>query len=178
VTVGGGQEVAGFVGGEGFEAAGSGCAGADVAGDVARDLLLANGVLQCGLENGVNVGQSQGRELLGAALSGGAAQGLVAGGVEAAGAALAGGTELVEPGSDVLGGELGELLPSEAGDEVEPGDGGVAGVGVLAEPVDGDALQPVRNAARLPWAAGDAMPRLLMAIFSVSLASGSLRVVP
>jgi hypothetical protein len=67
------------------------------------------------------------------------------GGVEAAGAALAGGAELVEPGADVLGGELGELLPSEAGDEVEPGDGGVAGVGVLAEVVDSDVLQPVRQ---------------------------------
>jgi hypothetical protein len=78
-----------------------------------------------------------------AALPGRAALGLVTGCVEAACAALTGSAELVKPGEDVLGGEFGELLPTEAGDEVEPGDGGVAGVGVLAEPVDGDALQPV-----------------------------------
>lgn len=36
VALGGGEQGAGFVGGEGFEAAVAGCAGADVAGDVAR----------------------------------------------------------------------------------------------------------------------------------------------
>jgi hypothetical protein len=63
----GGEELAGFAGSEGIEAAGSGCAGADVAGDVARDFLLAHGVLQGGLEHGVDVGQRQRREPLGAA---------------------------------------------------------------------------------------------------------------
>ena len=93
----------------------------------------------------MHVGEGQGREPLGAALPGGAAKGLFTGRVEAAGAALAGGAELVEPGADVLGGELRELLPTEAGDEVEPGDGGVAGVRVLAELVDGDSVEPVRQ---------------------------------
>jgi len=59
VPVCGAEEVACLVGGEGFEAAGSGCAGADVAGDVAWDLLLAYRVLQGGLEDGVHVGQGQ-----------------------------------------------------------------------------------------------------------------------
>lgn len=36
----GGEELAGFVGGEAFEAPASGSAGADLAGDVARDLVL------------------------------------------------------------------------------------------------------------------------------------------
>lgn len=65
-------------GGEGFEAAGPGCAGADVAGDVARNLLLAYGVLPGGLEHGVDVvdvGECQRREQLVAALAGGAAAG-------------------------------------------------------------------------------------------------------
>lgn len=53
----GGEELAGFVYGEGFETSGAGCAGADVAGDVAQDLLLADGVLQGGLEHGVDVGE-------------------------------------------------------------------------------------------------------------------------
>ena len=46
---------------------------------------------------------------------------------------------------EVAFGLLGELLPTEAGDEVEPGDGGVAGVGVLAELVYGDSVEPVRQ---------------------------------
>lgn len=121
------EELAGFRGGEGFEAAGPGCAGADVAGDVARDLLLAHGVLQGGLEHGVHVGQRQRRETLGTARSDGAATGLITPSIDAARAALAGGAELVEPGADVLGGELGELLLAEAGDEVPVGAGGVAG---------------------------------------------------
>lgn len=70
VFVRGGEELAGFVGGEGFEAAGPWGAGADVAGDVARDLLLADGVLQGGLEHGVDIGQRQRGEPLGAARSG------------------------------------------------------------------------------------------------------------
>ncbi|MEU8869504.1 hypothetical protein [Streptomyces umbrinus] len=56
VTAGGGQKLACFLRGEGFEAAGAGRA---VAGDVVRDLLLADGVLQGGLEYGVDVGQGQ-----------------------------------------------------------------------------------------------------------------------
>jgi len=145
MPVRGAEEVAGFFGGEGFEAAGSGCAHADVAGDVAGDLLFADGVLQGGFEDGVDVGQGQRGKPLSAALPGRAALGLVAPGVDAARAALAGGAELVEPGSDVLGGEFGELFPSEAGDEVPVDAGGVAGVGVLAEVVDGDVVQPVRQ---------------------------------
>jgi hypothetical protein len=54
----------------------------------------------------------------------------VAGGVEAAGAALTGGAELVEPGADVRDGDLCEFFPSGAGDEVEPGGGGVAACSV------------------------------------------------
>lgn len=72
VALCGGEESAGFVGGEGFEASGPGCAGADVAGDVARDLFLADGVLQGGLEHGVDVGERQRGEHLVAALAGGA----------------------------------------------------------------------------------------------------------
>ncbi len=53
-----------------------------------------------------------------AARSGGAATGLITAGVNAKGAALAGGAELIEPGADVLGGELGELLLAQAGNEV------------------------------------------------------------
>ncbi|GHE83685.1 hypothetical protein GCM10018772_02710 [Streptomyces fumanus] len=143
VALGGGEESAGFVGGEGFDASGPWGAGADVAGDVARHLLFADGVLQGGLEHGVDVGERQRGEQLVAALAGGAAAGLVAPGVDAARAALAGGAELVEPGADVLGGELGQLLLAEAGDEVPIDAGGVAGVGVLAESVDGDAAEPV-----------------------------------
>ncbi|GAB2952062.1 hypothetical protein GCM10027028_62940 [Streptomyces sundarbansensis] len=135
VVLGGREELAGFFGGEGFEASGAGCACADVAGDVARDLLFADGVLQGGLEDGVDVGERQRGEQLVAALAGGAAVGLVAPGVEAACAALACGTQLVEPGADVLGGELGELLLAQAGDEVAIDAGGVAGVGVLAQVV-------------------------------------------
>jgi hypothetical protein len=50
VPLGCGEELPGLVGGQRVEAAGTGGAGADVAGDVARDLLLADGVLQGGLE--------------------------------------------------------------------------------------------------------------------------------
>ncbi|GAA4019570.1 hypothetical protein GCM10022232_74710 [Streptomyces plumbiresistens] len=42
VALGCGEELAGFVSGEGFEASGPWGAGADVAGDVARDLFLAS----------------------------------------------------------------------------------------------------------------------------------------
>lgn len=133
VTLGGGEELTGFVGGEGFEASGPRGAGADVAGDVARDLFLADGVLQGGLKDGVDVGERQRGEPLVAALAGGAAVGLVAPGVDAARAALAGGAKLVEPGADVLGGELGELLLAEAGDDVA-------------------ALLEVSSPSRLTWA--------------------------
>nr|WP_052681986.1 hypothetical protein [Saccharothrix sp. ST-888] len=167
VAVGSGEELTCLVGGEWLEAAGSGCAHADVAGDVARDLLLADGVLQRGLEHGVDVGKGQRGEPLAAALPDRAAARPtgclrcvgVAAGVEAACAALAAGAELVEPGADVLGGEFGELLPPEAGYEVEPDAGGVAGVGVLAEAVDGDGLKPVRQVyaeAALGGRGGDA----------------------
>jgi hypothetical protein len=124
VSARGREELAGFVGGEGFEASGPWGAGADVAGDVAGDLFLQDGVLQGGLEDGVEVGERQRGEQLVAALAGGAAAGLVAPGVNAARAALAGGAELVEPGADVLGGELGQLLLAEAGDEVPVDVGG------------------------------------------------------
>ncbi|GAA3266888.1 hypothetical protein GCM10010469_38960 [Streptomyces labedae] len=60
VVLGGGEELPGFVGGEGFEASGAWGAGADVAGDVARDLFLSDGVLQGGLEDGVDVGERHG----------------------------------------------------------------------------------------------------------------------
>ncbi|MDQ1011075.1 hypothetical protein QFZ82_005560 [Streptomyces sp. V4I23] len=78
VSARGREELAGFVGGERFEAAGPGRAGADVAGDVAMDFFLADGVFQGGLEYGVDVGQRQRREQLAAALADGAAAGLVA----------------------------------------------------------------------------------------------------
>jgi hypothetical protein len=48
VTLRGGEELAGFVGGEGFEAPRPWGSVADVAGDVARNLLFADGVLQGG----------------------------------------------------------------------------------------------------------------------------------
>lgn len=70
---------------------------------------------------------------------------LVLGRIQLLRAALAGGAEPVEEGADVLGGEPGELLGAEAGLEVETDAGGVAGVGVLPQPVDGDAAQPVRE---------------------------------
>jgi hypothetical protein len=133
VALGGGEGGADLVGGEGFEAAGSGCAGAEVAGDVARDLFLPDGVFQGGLEDGVDVGEGQRGEPLVAARAYRAAAGLVAGGVETACAALTGGSEPVQPGADVLRRKFGELLLAEAGDEVAVGAGGVAGVGVLAE---------------------------------------------
>jgi hypothetical protein len=82
------------VGGEGGEAAGSGCAGAAVA----RYLLFPDGVLQGGLQHGVNVGERERGELLAAALAecpaARAAAGLregIATGVGAACAALADG---------------------------------------------------------------------------------------
>ncbi len=158
---------------------GAGCAGADLAGDVARDLFLSDGVLQGGLEDGVDAVEGQRGESLVAARAGRAAAGLVAGGVEAAGAALAGGAELVEPCAHVFGGELGELLLPEAGDEVAVSAGGVAGVGVLAELAAGDVRQPVRQVGGdAALCGGYGTPRLLVAIFPVSLARASLRVMP
>lgn len=139
------EELVGFICRERFESAGARCTGADVAGDIARDLLLADCVLHGGLEYGVDVRQRQRGEPLGAARSGGAATGLRTAGVDAAGAALAGGAELVQPAAYVLGGELGELLLAQARDEVLVDAGGVSGVGILAELVDGDGLQPVRR---------------------------------
>ncbi|CAM5722988.1 hypothetical protein SANTM175S_08225 [Streptomyces antimycoticus] len=46
IPLGCGEESAAFVGGERAEASGPGRAGADVAGDVARDLFLTYGMLQ------------------------------------------------------------------------------------------------------------------------------------
>jgi hypothetical protein len=149
---GGGEELPGLVGGEGVEAAGAGCAGSDVVGDVVGNLLFADGVLQRGLEYGVDVGEREWGEPLAAALADRAAARVAAGlgvgmtsGVDPARAALADGPQFVQPGADVLGGELGELLPAQARYQVLVHDGGVAGVGGLAELVDGDVLQPVRQ---------------------------------
>jgi hypothetical protein len=147
VLLGSGEELAGLVDRQGVEAAGAGCAHVDVAGDVARDLLLAYGVLKGGLEHGVDVGERERGELFVAALPESAATGLAAGlrvgltaGVDAAYAALADGPQSVQPGADVLGGELRELLAAQPGDEVVVHDGGVPGVGGLAELVDGDVV--------------------------------------
>ncbi len=80
VPVGGSEERAGFFGGEGFESAGTGCAHPDVAGHVAQDLLLPDGVLQSRLEYGVDAGQRQRGQALGAALPDGTPPRLVASG--------------------------------------------------------------------------------------------------
>lgn len=55
----GGEELAGLVGGRWFEVTRPECAGMHVAGDVAGDLLFSDGVLQGGLEHGVDVCQRQ-----------------------------------------------------------------------------------------------------------------------
>lgn len=136
------EEPAGLGGGERFEAAGAGCSGLDVAGDVARQFVLADGMLQCGLEDGVHVRDGERGQPLPTALADRAAALLL---VEAACAALAAGAELVEPGADVPGSELGDLLAAEAGYDVEADAGVIAGVGGLPEPVDDDAAQPVRQ---------------------------------
>jgi hypothetical protein len=100
----------------------------------------------------------------------------VASRVDAACAALADDPQSIEPCADVLGGELGELLPAEAGNEVLLDDGGVAGVDGLSELVDGDVLQPVRQLrGEAAWAVIIGRPWFLAAIFSVSLAGASLR---
>lgn len=65
VTLRDGEEPAGCVGGEGFEALEPWGAGADVAGD----LPFADGVLQGGLEHGVDAGERQREEWLVAALA-------------------------------------------------------------------------------------------------------------
>ncbi len=57
--------------------------------------------------------------------------------------------------------------------------GGVAGVGVLAELAAGDVRQPVRQVGGdAALCGGYGTPRLLVAIFPVSLARASLRVMP
>jgi hypothetical protein len=94
----------------------------------------------------VDVGHGQRGEPLVAALADGAT--LPPGHVPSLGAALAGGAESVEKGADVAGGEPGELLGAEAGDEVEADAGGVSGVSVLPYLVDGDAVEPVRQVGR------------------------------
>lgn len=131
------QEAAGFGSGEGFEAAVAYLSDLDVAGDVAFDAFIANGLLECGVQDGVDVLEGAGGEAFAAALADRAAAGPlvgvlgvgVSGGVGAAGAALAGGAELVEPAAYVGDGEPVELLVAECGQEVEAGDRGVAGVG-------------------------------------------------
>jgi hypothetical protein len=100
-------------------------------------------MLQGRLEDRVNVGHRQGRQHLGAAVADGAAAFRF--GVEPVGAALAGGAESVEEGAHVAGGEAGELFRSEAGGEVESDAGGVSGVRGLADAVDGDGVEPVRE---------------------------------
>lgn len=75
VSARGREELARLVGGDGFEASGPWGAGVDVTGGIARDLLLAHGVLQGGLEHGVDVGERQRGEQLVTALAGGAAAG-------------------------------------------------------------------------------------------------------
>lgn len=110
MALGGGEELAGFAGGEGLEATGAGGAGLDVASDVAGDLFFEDGVFEGGFEDGVDVVEGQRGQQFAAAFSGGAAGGLVPSGVEAAAAALAGGAEQVEAGADVLGGEFGEFF--------------------------------------------------------------------
>ena len=137
------EELPGFGGGEGLEAPGAGRGGLDVAGDVARQLVLADGVFQGGLEDRVDVRHGQRRQSLAAALADGAAG--LPNSVSFLGTALAGGAESVEEGADVASGEPGEPLGAEAGVEVEADGGGVAGVGVLPQVVDGDAVQPVRE---------------------------------
>jgi hypothetical protein len=112
----------------------------------------------------VDVDQRQRREPLGTARSNGAATGLITPGIDVARAALAGGAELVEPGADVFGSELGELLLAEAGDAGAVVAGGESGVGVPAEGVDAE--QYVRYTATLPCAEREGRPRLLAGIFS------------
>nr|BFD93730.1 hypothetical protein KitaXyl93_50900 [Kitasatospora sp. Xyl93] len=113
VALRGSEKVAGLVDSGRVEAARLGRPGADVAGDVARDLLLTDGMLQGRLEPGVDVGQRQWREVLAAALADGAASRLAAGrgvglaaGVDAACAALADGPQPVQPAPDVFDGQL------------------------------------------------------------------------
>lgn len=53
------EELPGLGGGEGLEASGAGRGGLDVAGDVARQLVLADGVFHGGLEDRVDVRHGQ-----------------------------------------------------------------------------------------------------------------------
>jgi hypothetical protein len=59
VALGGGEELAGFAGGERLEAAGAGGADLNVAGDVAGDLFFEDGVFEGGFEDGVDVVEGQ-----------------------------------------------------------------------------------------------------------------------
>jgi hypothetical protein len=145
---------------EGGEAAGAGRAGADVAGDVARDLFLAYGVLQGGFEHGVDVGERERGEVLTAALADGAAARSAAGrgvglaaGVDAACAALADGPQSVQPGAHVLGSELGELLLAEAGNEVLVDTGGCSGCG-WSRGAGGRRRSPASTSGRRPGCPG------------------------
>jgi hypothetical protein len=140
------EELPGLARGERLEAPGAGCRGLDISGDVTGKVVFADGVFQGGLEDRVDVGHGQRGEPLVAALADGAT--LPPGHVPSLGAALAGGAESVEKGADVAGGEPGELLGAEAGDEVEADAGGVSGVSVLPYLVDGDAVEPVRQVGR------------------------------
>jgi hypothetical protein len=115
------EEATRFGGGEGLEAAVAYLPHLDVAGDVTLDALVPDGLLECGVEDGVYVLQGSRREPLAAALADRAAAGLLArvlgvgasGGVDSARAALAGGAELVQPAAHVGDGESVELLGAE-----------------------------------------------------------------
>lgn len=128
------EEAAGLGCGEGFEASVAYLSDLDVAGDVAFDAFVSDGLLECGVEDGVDVLQGAWGEAFAAALADRAASGPLvgvlgvgaSGGVGAACAALAGGAELVEPAAYVGDGEPVELLVAERGQEVEAGDGCVA----------------------------------------------------
>ncbi|GAA4976281.1 hypothetical protein GCM10023257_11600 [Streptomyces hyderabadensis] len=99
-------------------------------------------MLQGGLEDRVDVGHGCGGEPLFAAVADRAA---AAGGIEALGAAPADAAEPVKVDPYVLGREPRELLLAEAWDEMEADAGRIACVGVLAELVDGDAVELVRE---------------------------------
>lgn len=93
------QELAGFGGGEGFEAAVAYLSDLDVARNVAFDAFVSDGLLECGVEDGVDVLEGSWGEAFAAALADRAAAGPLVGvlevgasaGVGAACAALAGG---------------------------------------------------------------------------------------
>ncbi|MBB4985110.1 hypothetical protein GGE06_006060 [Streptomyces sp. SFB5A] len=110
----------------GWKRLGRGAAVLNVPGYVARQLILADGLLRGGLEDRVDVRHGQRRQHFAAALADGAAG--TPGRVSFLGAALVAGAEPIEEGAYVACGEPRELLLAEPGDEVEADAGGVAGV--------------------------------------------------